>query len=45
MLDVYGLVSGERIGQLAQALASLDYVAIVAAVDEFAAEGRDLTVF
>lgn len=42
VLDVYGLVSGERIGQLAQALASLDYAAIVAAVDEFAAEGRDL---
>ena len=42
VLDVYGLVSGERIGQLAQALASLDYAAIIAAVDEFAAEGRDL---
>ncbi len=42
VLDVYGLVSGERIGQLAQALASLDYASIVAAVDEFAAEGRDL---
>ena len=42
VLDVYGLVSGERIAQLAQALASLDYAAIVAAVDEFAAEGRDL---
>ena len=42
VLGVYGLVSGERIGQLAQALASLDYAAIVAAVDEFAAEGRDL---
>ena len=42
VLDVYGLVSGERIAQLAQALASLDYAAIVAAADEFAAEGRDL---
>ena len=42
VLDVYGLVSGERIGQLAQALASLDYAAIIEAVDEFAAEGRDL---
>jgi DNA polymerase-3 subunit gamma/tau len=42
VLDVYGLVSDERIGKLAQALASLDYAAIIAAVDEFAAEGRDL---
>ena len=42
VLDVYGLVSDERIGKLAQALASLDYVTIVTAVDEFVAEGRDL---
>ena len=42
VLDVYGLVSDERIGKLAQALATLDYAAIIAAVDEFAAEGRDL---
>ncbi|WPJ98045.1 DNA polymerase III subunit gamma/tau [Coraliomargarita algicola] len=42
VLDVYGLVSDERIAQLAQALASLDYAAIIAAVDEFAVEGRDL---
>ena len=40
--DVSGLVSDERIGKLAQALATLDYAAIIAAVDEFAAEGRDL---
>ena len=42
VLDVYGLVSDERIGKLAQALAALDYAAIIAAVDEFATEGRDL---
>jgi DNA polymerase-3 subunit gamma/tau len=42
VLDVYGLVSDERIGKLAQALAALDYAAIIAAVDEFASEGRDL---
>ena len=42
VLDVYGLVSDERIAKLAQALAALDYAAIIAAVDEFAVEGRDL---
>ncbi len=42
VLDVYGLVSDERIAKLAQALSALDYAAIIAAVDEFAAEGRDL---
>lgn len=42
VLDVYGLVSDERIAKLAQALAALDYAAIIAAVDEFTAEGRDL---
>lgn len=42
VLDVYGLVSGERIAQLAQALAALDYASIIATVDEFSAEGRDL---
>jgi DNA polymerase-3 subunit gamma/tau len=42
VLDVYGLVSDERISNLAQALASLDFAAIVEAVDEFTAEGRDL---
>ncbi|MGJ8654225.1 MAG: DNA polymerase III subunit gamma/tau [Opitutaceae bacterium] len=42
VLDVYGLVSAERIASLAAALGSLDYNAIIAAVDEFANEGRDL---
>ena len=42
VLDVYGLVSAERISELAKALAALDYASIIAAVDEFSAEGRDL---
>lgn len=42
VLDVYGLVSAERIGSLASAIGSLDYPAIIAAVDAFANEGRDL---
>ena len=42
VLDVYGLISGERIEALAKALGSQDYSAIIAAVDEFAGEGRDL---
>ncbi len=42
VLDVYGLVSGERIAELAKALGSLDYPAIIAAVDIYAEEGRDL---
>ncbi|MEN8661622.1 MAG: DNA polymerase III subunit gamma/tau [Lentimonas sp.] len=42
VLDVYGLVSGERIAGVAAAIGSLDYTAIIAAVDEFANEGRDL---
>ncbi len=42
VLDVYGLVSGERIGALAKAIGSQDYSAIIAVVDEFAGEGRDL---
>ena len=42
VLDVYGLVSDERIAELATAIGSLDYGAIIAAVDRFAAEGRDL---
>ncbi len=42
VLDVYGLVSAERIASLAQAIGSLDYAAIIAAVDAFANEGRDL---
>lgn len=42
VLDVYGLVSAERIGRLAASLAALDFSAIVASVDEFSSEGRDL---
>jgi DNA polymerase-3 subunit gamma/tau len=42
VLDVYGLVSAERIAELAKAIGSLDYPAIIAAVDTFAEEGRDL---
>lgn len=42
VLDVYGLVSEERIAGLAQALGSLDFPAIVATVDSFVEEGRDL---
>jgi DNA polymerase-3 subunit gamma/tau len=42
VLDVYGLVSAERIAGLAQAIGSLDYAAVIAAVDAFASEGRDL---
>lgn len=42
VLDVYGLVSAERIASLASAIGSLDYPAIIAAVDAFANEGRDL---
>ncbi|NCG09450.1 MAG: DNA polymerase III subunit gamma/tau [Verrucomicrobia bacterium] len=42
VLDVYGLVSAERITQLAGALGTLDFAAIIAAVDVFVSEGRDL---
>jgi len=42
VLDVYGLVSSARIASLAQAIGTLDYGAIIAAVDTFADEGRDL---
>jgi len=42
VLDVYGLVSAERIAKLAQALGSLDFPAIITAVDSFVEEGRDL---
>jgi DNA polymerase-3 subunit gamma/tau len=42
VLDVYGLVSAERIGRLAASLAALDFSAIVVSVDEFSSEGRDL---
>ncbi|MFP4157206.1 MAG: DNA polymerase III subunit gamma/tau [Opitutales bacterium] len=42
VLDVYGLVSAERIADLAKALGALDFGAIIAAVDTFVDEGRDL---
>lgn len=42
VLDVYGLVSAERIAALASAIGMLDYASIIAAVDGFASEGRDL---
>ncbi|CAI8278385.1 MAG: DNA polymerase III subunit gamma/tau [Opitutia bacterium UBA7350] len=42
VLDVYGLVSAERITQLAGALGTLDFAAIIEAVDHFVSEGRDL---
>lgn len=42
VLDVYGLVSSERIAGLAKAIGSQNYAEIIAAVDSFAGEGRDL---
>ena len=42
VLDVYGLVSGERIAELSKAIGSQNYSAIIAAVDSYADEGRDL---
>ncbi len=42
VLDVYGLVSEERIAELATAIGSQNYAAIIAAVDSCADEGRDL---
>lgn len=42
VLDVYGLVSADRISDLAKALGALDFPAILELVDAFAAEGRDL---
>ncbi len=39
------LVSGERIAELAKALGSLDYPAIIAAVDIYAEEGATYFVF
>lgn len=42
VLDVYGLVSPERVAEVARAMGSLDYAAIIRAVDAFAEEGRDL---
>ena len=42
VLDVYGLVSGEKIAELGAALAAGDHQKIVALVDECDANGRDL---
>ena len=42
VLDVYGLVSADRINQLASFLGALDFKSIIASVDEYASEGRDL---
>ena len=42
VLDVYGLVSAEKIAELASALAAGDHRRIVAIVDECDANGRDL---
>jgi DNA polymerase-3 subunit gamma/tau len=42
VLDVYGLVSGEKIAALASALAAGDHRKIVALVDEADENGRDL---
>jgi len=42
VLDVYGLVSAERISDLAKALGGMDFAAIIKAVDTFVDEGRDL---
>ena len=42
VLDVYGLVSAERIELLAQSMVAMRYTDIITAVDAFVAEGRDL---
>jgi len=42
VLDVYGLVSAEKIAELGAALAAGDHQKIVALVDECDANGRDL---
>jgi DNA polymerase-3 subunit gamma/tau len=42
VLEVYGLVSSEKVLELARAIATADYAAIIALVDEFDANGRDL---
>jgi DNA polymerase-3 subunit gamma/tau len=42
VLDVYGLVSAEKVAELAAALARADHPKIVALVDECDANGRDL---
>ena len=42
VLDVYGLISSERIAELAKAIGSQDYSAVIRIVDDCADEGRDL---
>ncbi len=42
VLEVYGLVASDRVAGLAAAMGRLDFAGIVAAVDAFVAEGRDL---
>jgi DNA polymerase-3 subunit gamma/tau len=42
VLDVYGLVSAERIAELAGFLGTLNFAAIIEAVSGFTTEGRDL---
>ncbi len=42
VLDVYGLISADRINQLASFMGALDFKSIIASVDEYASEGRDL---
>ena len=42
VLDVYGLAAPSEIAALAQALARADYPEIIASVERFAHEGRDL---
>ena len=42
VLDVYGLVSGERIAELATAIGTMNYSAIIKSMATFSEEGRDL---
>ena len=42
VLDVYGLVAGGKVAELAGALAAGDHLRIMALVDEADAGGRDL---
>ncbi len=42
VLDVYGLVSSDRLKDIATAMAAGDYGSLIALIDSTAAEGRDL---
>jgi len=42
VLDVYGLVSGEKIAAIASCMAKSDHAGMVALIDECDAQGRDL---